>query len=70
MNTVMQRENETSRIVLDGRRTDDGTRCKLVSIREPGGTWALYPHGANKLGVRLEKAEAIILARGILADAE
>ncbi|MGH3903044.1 MAG: hypothetical protein ACRDTE_02415 [Pseudonocardiaceae bacterium] len=69
MDTVMQRENETSRVNLDGRRTDDGARCTLVAIRELGGSWALYPHGADKLGVRLHKEEAAKVARAILAVA-
>lgn len=70
MDIVMQRENETDRVVLDGRRTDDGDRCKLVAIRELGGAWALYPHGAGKLGVRLRKEDAAIVARAILASVE
>jgi hypothetical protein len=70
INTVMQRENETRRVVLDGRRTDDGTRCTLVAIRQLDGTWAHYPHGADQLGVRLSKESAVTLAREILAGAE
>lgn len=69
MDTVMQRENEISRVVLDGRRTDDGERCSVIAIRELGGTWALYPHGANKLGIRLRNDEAATLARAILPAA-
>lgn len=68
--TVMQRENETSRVVLEGRRADDGDRCTVVVIRELGGIWAFYPHGANKLGVRLRKEEAASMARAILAVPE
>jgi hypothetical protein len=34
---AMQRENERNRTVVDGRRTDDGTPCKLVVIHEVGG---------------------------------
>jgi hypothetical protein len=69
MDTVMQRENETARVVLDGRRTDDGDRCTLVAIRELGGAWALYPHGANQLGVRLAQERATTMAQAILASA-
>ena len=65
----MQRENETRRVVLNGRRTDDGTRCTLIAIREYGGAWALYPHGAGKLGVRLGKEDAATLATEIQASA-
>lgn len=60
---VMQRENEAGRIVLDGRRTDDGTRCALVVIRERDGTYALYPHGAATLGVRLSPTDTTTTAR-------
>lgn len=67
---VMQRENEASRVVLDGKRTDDGTNCSLVMVRERSGARALYPHGAAQLGVRLPETEAVRMARTILADAE
>ncbi|MGH3795224.1 MAG: hypothetical protein ACRDSP_10075 [Pseudonocardiaceae bacterium] len=67
MDTVMQRENETSRVVLNGRRTDDGARCTLIAIRELGGAWALYPHGAGKLGVRLGREDAATMARAMQA---
>lgn len=70
MGTVMQRENETNRVVVDGRRTDDGDLCTLIAIRELGGAWALYPHGAGKLGVRLRKEDAVTVAQAILAGAE
>lgn len=67
MDSVMQRENEISRVVLDGRRTDDGARCTLIVIREFGGVWALYPHGAGKFGVRLGKEDVATIARAIQA---
>ncbi len=66
---IMQRDNEISRVVVDGRRTDDGDRCTLVVIQERyGGTWALYPHGWGTFGVRLETSAAVKVARAILAD--
>ncbi len=40
--------------------------CTVVLVHEVGGTWAWYPHGAHKLGVRLPRAEAAKLARTIL----
>jgi hypothetical protein len=43
--TVMQRQNERSLMVVDGRRIDDNTRRSLVVIHEVGDTWGLYPHG-------------------------
>jgi hypothetical protein len=62
----MQRENEAGRVVLEGRRADDGTRCTLVAIREINGTWALYPHGLTELGARLRKEDAATLGRAIV----
>ncbi|HEU0128114.1 MAG TPA: hypothetical protein VFQ48_05855 [Pseudonocardiaceae bacterium] len=66
---VMQRDNEISRVVVDGRRTDDGDQCTLVVVHERyGGGWAFYPHGFGKFGVRLEKSSATKVAQTILAD--
>jgi hypothetical protein len=49
---MMQRDNELGRVVVDGRRTDDGDRCTLVAVHErSGGCWAFYPHGFGKFGV-------------------
>lgn len=67
---VMQRENETKRVVLNGSRTDDGTLCTLVAIGKVDGSWEFYPHGAGQLGVRLSKEGAVKVAREILASAE
>lgn len=66
---IMQWDNERGRVAVDGRRTDDGGRCTLLAVRETRGTWALYPHGAAKLGVRLPVAEAVKIAQAILDDA-
>jgi hypothetical protein len=63
---VMPHQNERSRTVIDGRRTDDGDRCALIVIQEVSGVWALYPHGVRKFGVRLTKANADVLAQAIL----
>jgi hypothetical protein len=68
MDIVMQRENEHRRIVVDGRRTDDRSRCELLLVSEVGGTWALYPHGSGHLGVRLPTVEAVRIARAILGE--
>ena len=62
-----QRANERSRLVVDGKRTDDGGRCELLAVHEVGGTWALYPHGWPKMGVRLADEVAVRLAQAILA---
>lgn len=65
---TMQRDNERRRVVVDGRRTDDGTRCALVVIQERSGSWALYPHGADQLGVRIPGKDALTLGTLIAAD--
>jgi hypothetical protein len=62
-------EKERSRLVADGRCTDNGERCTLVVVHEAGGSWAWYPHGFGKFGVRLPRAEAVKLARSILDGA-
>ena len=64
----MKRENEWSRMVATGKRTDDGTPCELLAVNEIGGAWALYPHGGTRLGVRLPRDEAQRLARAILGQ--
>ncbi|HEU0088942.1 MAG TPA: hypothetical protein VFQ77_15060 [Pseudonocardiaceae bacterium] len=62
MGIVMQRENERGRVVVAGRRTDDGERCALVVVAEVGQMWAFYPHGAAQLGVRVAAADAVKVA--------
>ncbi|MGH3926344.1 MAG: hypothetical protein ACRDTT_26350 [Pseudonocardiaceae bacterium] len=67
---VMQRDNERSRTVVEGCRTDDGDQCKLVVVHEvAGGCWSLFPHGANQFGVRLVQVDAVTVAQAILAGA-
>lgn len=65
---IMQRQHERARLVVDGKRTDDGGRCELLAVHEMAGAWVLYPHGGPKLGVRLPGEEAARLARAILAS--
>ncbi|HEX2301251.1 MAG TPA: hypothetical protein VHH34_22570, partial [Pseudonocardiaceae bacterium] len=66
LGTVMQRENEISRVVLEGRRTDDGAVCSVVVVHELGGTWAIFPHGMSQFGVRLHTGEMATLAQAVL----
>lgn len=61
-----QLDGERSRLVVKGRRVDDHTLCTLVIVHEIGGTWALFPHGWGRFGVRLAHAEAAKIARRIL----
>lgn len=65
---IMQLSNERRRMTAAGKRTDDGTACTLLAIAEIGGTWALYPHGADQLGVRLPADEVARIARTILGQ--
>ncbi|HEU0087791.1 MAG TPA: hypothetical protein VFQ77_09090 [Pseudonocardiaceae bacterium] len=64
---IMQRENERSRIAVEGWLIEGGERCKFLAIHECTGDWAVFPHGAGKLGVRLSRAAAVKVAREILA---
>lgn len=66
MGAVTQRENERDRVVAVGKHTDDGAKCTLLAVREAGGDWCLYPHGAGQLVVRLPRDEAVQVARAIL----
>lgn len=67
----MQRDNELGRVVVDGKRTDDGDRCTLVVVHErSGGCWVFYPHGFGKFGVRLSKQDALTVAQAVLAGAQ
>ncbi|MGH4012428.1 MAG: hypothetical protein ACRDSL_00505 [Pseudonocardiaceae bacterium] len=65
----MQQKNERSRVAVDGERIDDGTTCTLVAVCETNGSWAMYPHGWGRFGVRLPKDEAVRVARAILDHA-
>lgn len=67
---VMQRENERERVVVEGKRTDDGAQCTVVVIHECTGYWGFYPYGFGKFGVRLPGAEAVTVAQAILAGVE
>lgn len=67
---VMQRENEVSRVALDGRLIQGYDRCTFVVIHERSGHWAFYPHGDQKFGVRLSQANAVAAAQAILAGAQ
>ena len=51
-------------VSVQGTRTDDGTTCTLLAIREVGGTWMI--HSLDKGAVRLTEEEAARLATAIL----
>ena len=67
---VFQLQGERDRLVVVGRRTDDNDRCELLLVAEVGGSFALYPHGAAQLGVRLAESGAVTVAKAILAAVE
>lgn len=64
----MQRDGEYCRMAMDGRRTDDGSRCTLVIIHRRSGEWWLFPHGVDRFGVRIPAAAAERIADTIQAD--
>jgi hypothetical protein len=66
---VMQRKHERGRQTVAGRRTDDGAMCTLLVVEEIGGTFALYPHGAAQLGVRITNAAAVTLGTLLTGNA-
>ena len=55
----MQLEGERQRYTVQGRRTDDHSRCTLVVVEEIGGTLALYPHGWDKWGADRDHGRAL-----------
>lgn len=65
---LMQREHERGRRTVPGTRTDDGATCTLLVVAETRGTWALYPHGAAQLGVRITDADAATLGIILTGD--
>lgn len=70
MNTpvVLQRDNEYSRIAVDGRLVDGGGQCTFLVIHERTRNWAFYPNGARHLGLWLPEANAVAVARAILVS--
>ena len=58
---------ERGRVALEGRRTDDGSKCTLLVIHESDGSWSV--HGLGAPGVRLTKINAVAIAEAILAGA-
>lgn len=64
--SIMQHENERTRVVVEGRLADGGGLCTLVAVRyRSPRCWILYPHGVGKFGVVLSEADAATLAKGI-----
>jgi hypothetical protein len=55
---------ERARIVVQGRRSDDGSTATLVIIHEENGTWSIHSLGVS--GVRLSKTDMTAVAEPIL----
>jgi Zn-dependent alcohol dehydrogenase len=55
---------ERVRLVVSGRRTDDGSACTLLVIHEDSGTWAI--HGLGNQGVRMSAADMVALTETIV----
>jgi hypothetical protein len=55
---------ERVRLVVSGRRTDDGSQCTLIVMHEQDGTWAI--HGLGNQGVRVSPADMVTLGEAIV----
>ena len=64
---TQHQQRERGRVVVQGYRTDDGTRCTLVVVNEIDGSWSF--HGLAAPGVTLSKADTVALAESILTCA-
>ncbi|MBV8539003.1 MAG: hypothetical protein JO364_08340 [Pseudonocardiales bacterium] len=51
-------------VSVPGIRTEDGTACTLLAIREAGGTWMI--HSLDRGAVRLTEEQAARMATAIL----
>lgn len=61
---TQHQRTERGRVVVQGRRTDDGSRCTLLVIHETDGSWTF--HGLGAPGVRLSAVDMVELATAIL----
>jgi hypothetical protein len=55
---------ERARIVVQGRRSDDGSTATMVIIHEENGSWSV--HGLGVAGVGVSKAEMLAVAQAVL----
>lgn len=61
-------ERERGRMAVQGRCSDDGSRCTLLLVHEHDGSWSF--HGLGARGVRVSQSDATVLAMGVLKVAE
>lgn len=62
------RPRERDRLIALGRRTDDDKRCTLLVVSEADGSWSFHGLGAL-VGVKLSKADTLVVVESILARA-
>lgn len=55
---------ERARLVVSGRRTDDGSQCTVIVIHEQDRTWAI--HGLGNQGVRVSAEDMVALGEAIV----
>ena len=58
---------ERGRLAVQGRCTDDGSKCTLLLVHELDGSWTF--HGLGAPGVTLSKADTVALVESILERA-
>jgi hypothetical protein len=61
---TQHQRTERGRMAVQGRCTDDGSRCTLLVIHELDGAWTF--HGLGAPGVRLSAVDMVELATAIL----
>lgn len=66
---IFQLSGERERLTVTGVRCDNGQRCTLLLVADAGGSFALYPHGADEFGVRIALPDAQSIAEAILTIA-
>ena len=58
------KQRERGRMAMQGRCTDDGSKCTLLLVHELDGSWTF--HGLGAPGVKLSKADTVALAESVL----
>ncbi|MGH3984196.1 MAG: hypothetical protein ACRDST_16320 [Pseudonocardiaceae bacterium] len=61
---AQHQRTERGRVAVQGRRTDDRSRCTLLLIHETDGSWSF--HGLGAPGVNVTMADAVAVAGALL----
>ena len=64
---IQHQQRERGRVAVQGRCTDDGSKCTLLLVHELDGSWTF--HGLGAPGVTLSKADTVALVESILERA-